>query len=121
MLGDWWTTAPTIHAFCTKKLVLVEKVLHRLSLQNIKSMYRIPEALMILVKTMYNRFKLCSPGRRTTVQSGVKHGCVMSGFLFLVSYKSLGHEQDYRKQENWHTIDLMLLSRYFEKEIRPAG
>jgi len=63
---------------------------HRESLWNIMSMYGIPEELIELVKAMYNNFEcaVLDEGETTEwfqVQSGVKQGCVMSGFLFLLA------------------------------------
>jgi len=54
------------------------------------SVYGIPEELMELVKAMYNNFgcAVLDEGETTEwfqVQSGVKQGCVMSGFLFLLA------------------------------------
>ena len=64
--------------------------IHRESLWNIMSMYGIPEELITLVKAMYNNFEcaVLEEGETTEwfrVQSGVKQGCPMSGFLFLLS------------------------------------
>ena len=60
--------------------------IHRESLWNIMSIYGIPEELISLIKAMYNNFE-CSvveEGETTEwfqVQSGVKQGCSMSGFI----------------------------------------
>jgi len=53
-------------------------------------MYGIPEELIALVKAMYNNFEcaVLDEGETTEwfqVQSGVKQGCVRSGFLFLLA------------------------------------
>ena len=53
-------------------------------------MYGIPEELIVLVKMMYNNFEcaVLEEGEITEwfqVQSGVKQGCVMCGFLFLLA------------------------------------
>ena len=71
---------------------------HRESLWNIMSMYGIPEELIILVKMMCNNFEcaVLEEGETTEwfqVQSGVKQGCVMSGFLSFFTCNGLGHEQ----------------------------
>ena len=55
------------------------------------SMYGIPEELIILEKMMYNNFEcaVLEEGETTEwfqVQSGVKQGCVMSGFLFYLQW-----------------------------------
>ena len=54
------------------------------------SMYGIPEELIELVKTMYNNFEcaVLDEGETTEwfqVQSGVKQGCVIYGFPFLLA------------------------------------
>ena len=54
------------------------------------SMYRIPKELIELVKVMCNNFEcaVLDEGETTEwfhVQSGVKQGCIMSGFLFLLA------------------------------------
>lgn len=65
--------------------------IHRESLWNIMSIYGIPEKLISLTKAMYNNFEcaVVKEGKTTEwfqVQSGVKQGCTMSGFLlFLLS------------------------------------
>ena len=64
--------------------------MHRESLWNIMSIYGIPEELISLTKAMYNNFEcaVVEEGETTEwfqVQSGVKQGCTMSGFLFLLS------------------------------------
>ena len=63
---------------------------HRESLWNIMSMYGIPEEFITLVKVMYNNFEcpVLEDGETTEwfeVQSGVKQGCAMFGFLFLLA------------------------------------
>ena len=64
--------------------------IHRESLWNIMSIYGIPEELICLTKAMYNNFEcaVVDEGETTEwfqIQSGVKQGCTMSGFLFLLS------------------------------------
>ena len=64
--------------------------IHRESLWNIMSIYGIPEELICLIKAMYSNFEcaVVEEGETTEwfqVQSGVKQGCTMSGFLFLLS------------------------------------
>ena len=62
---------------------------HRESLWNIMSVYGIPRKLITMVKLFYNNF-MCSvehEGRYSewfVIESGVRQGCVMSGFLFLL-------------------------------------
>ena len=63
--------------------------IHRKSLWNV-SIYGIPEELISLIKAMYSNFEcaVVEEGETTEwfqVQSGVKQGCTMSGFLFLLS------------------------------------
>ena len=63
--------------------------IHRESLWNM-SIYGIPEELISLTKAMYNNFEcaVVEEGETTEwfqVQSGVKQGCTMLGFLFLLS------------------------------------
>ena len=64
--------------------------IHRESLWNIMSIYGIPEELICLIKAMYSNCEcaVVEEGETTEwfqVQSGVKQGCTMSGFLFLLS------------------------------------
>ena len=64
--------------------------IHRESLWNIMSIYEISEELISLIKAMYNNFEcaVVEEGETTEwfqVQSGVKQGCKMPGFLFLLS------------------------------------
>ena len=64
--------------------------IYRESLWNIMSIYGIPEELICLIKAMYSNFECAVVEEGETkewfqVQSGVKQGCTMSGFLFLLS------------------------------------
>ena len=54
------------------------------------SIYGISEELISLTKAMYNNFECAVVEEAETtewfqVQSGLKQGCTMSGFLFLLS------------------------------------
>ena len=64
--------------------------IHRERLWNIMSIYEIPGELISMTKAIYNNFECAvMEGGETIewfqVQSGVKQGCTMSGFLFLLS------------------------------------
>ena len=68
---------------------------HRESLWNIMTIYGIPEELISLTKAMYNNFEcaVVEEGETTEwfqVQSGVKQGCTMSGFLLISCYHLIG-------------------------------
>nr|KAG5707675.1 hypothetical protein BaRGS_003250 [Batillaria attramentaria] len=64
--------------------------LHRRGLWNIMKSYGIPEKLIRMVKLMYDDFEcaVIDEGEQTRwfkITTGVKQGCVMSGFLFLLA------------------------------------
>ena len=63
---------------------------HRESLWNIMKLYGIPDKLIRMVKLLYDNTEctVIDNGEESewfTVRTGVKQGCVMSGFLFLLS------------------------------------
>ena len=84
-LNEWNTTLYTHFLDFEKAFHSV----HRESMWNIMSMYRIPEELKTFVKSMYINFKCAvMEGEKTEwfrVKSGVKQRCVMSGFKFLLA------------------------------------
>ena len=64
--------------------------LHRNSLWNIMKEYQIPDKFIKIMKALYNNVEcaVIDEGETTDwfeVTSGVKQGCVMSGFLFLLA------------------------------------
>ena len=64
--------------------------IHRESLWKIMKSYGIPEKLVKMVKIMYEDFEctVMDDGEQTRwikIKTGVKQGCVMSGFLFLIA------------------------------------
>ena len=64
--------------------------IHRESLWKIMKSYGIPEKLVKMVKIMYEDFEctVMDDGEQTRwikITTGVKQGCVMSGFLFLIA------------------------------------
>ena len=86
---------------------------HRESIWSIMSMYGIPEEVIVLVKMMYNNFEcvVLEEGDITEwfqVQSGVKQGCVMFGFLFLLAIDSVTSRAT---EENWYTTEVHLSLR----------
>ena len=63
---------------------------HREGLWRIKTAYGIPDKLIVMVKIMYADFEcfVLEEGEQTRwfkITTGVKQGCVMSGFLFLLT------------------------------------
>ena len=76
---------------------------HREGLWNIMGAYGIPRKLITMVKAMYDGFQctVVDEGEQTewfNITSGVKQGCLMSGFLFLlvtdwIMRKTLDHHR----------------------------
>lgn len=59
---------------------------HRETLWNTLRSYGIPDKLITLINLFYNHFECSVIINSQTVESGVRQGCILSPFLFLLTF-----------------------------------
>jgi len=70
--------------------------------------YGIPDKMIRMVKIMYDDCErsVLDEGEQKSwfkISSGVKQGCIMSGFLFLLD---IGYAKNNRRTKKWHQMEL---------------
>ena len=78
--------------------------IHRTSLWKILRQYRIPRKILHIITLFYNNFTCCMQNSSSSfaVNSGVRQGCVMSSFLFILIIDWIMKNGTEQPGENWH-------------------
>ena len=87
--GIFWSSAMSDRGINFVNFFDFEKAfdsVHRTSLWKILRQYGIPQKIVYIITLFYNNFTCCvqNSSSSLTVNSGVRQGCVMSSFLFIL-------------------------------------